>query len=141
MVMVKATRNSEAGTLPSSEGLTAMNAFNEELVRAGVMLSGDGLQPSRHGKRMLFSGGERRVVDGPFAEARSLLAGFWIWKVESMDEALRWLRRCPDPMPGEESEIEVRPLLEAEDFGEAYTPELQAREGGMRDEVERQRRQ
>ena len=141
LVMVKATRNSEAGAKPSSEGLTAMNAFNEELVRAGVMLSGDGLQPSRHGKRMLFAGGLRQVVDGPFAETRSLLAGFWIWKVDSVDEAIGWLRRCPDPMPGEEAEFEVRPLLEAEDFGDAFTPELQAREQWMRDEIERQRRQ
>lgn len=116
MVMVKATKNSEAGALPSAKLLTDMGKFNEELVKAGVMLAGDGLRPSSKGKRMRFSGGKKSVVDGPFTETKELVAGFWIWQVKSMDEALEWARRCPDPMPGEDSELELRPLYEAEDF-------------------------
>ncbi|HEX5034520.1 MAG TPA: YciI family protein, partial [bacterium] len=119
MVIVKATKNSEAGVLPSEALLTEMGKFNEELVKAGIMLSGDGLKPSSQGKRVQFRGGERRVVDGPFAETKELIAGFWLWQVKSMDEALQWARRCPDPMPGEQAELEIRPIFEASDFGEA----------------------
>src|SRR5262245_9157692 len=117
MVIVKATANSEAGKMPSQELLAAMGRYNEELVKAGVMLAGEGLTPSTKAKRVVFSGADRRVVDGPFAEAKELIAGFWIWKVASMDEAVAWARRCPDPMPGETGELEIRPVFEAEDFG------------------------
>ncbi len=119
MVMVKATKNSEAGKMPSQELLAEMGRFNEELVKAGVMLAGDGLRPSSQGKRLRFSGGKKVVIDGPFAETKELVAGFWIWQVKSMEEALAWARRCPDPMPGELSELEIRPCFEPEDFGEA----------------------
>src|SRR5512140_757740 len=128
MVIVKATKQSEAGVMPSEKLLTQMMKFNEELVKAGVMVAGDGLHPSRKGKRVRFARGGRVVVDGPFAETKELVAGFWIWKVKSMEEALDWIKRCPDPMPGEESEIEIRPILEADDFGAAATPELRAQE-------------
>lgn len=126
MVLVKATKNSEAGVMPGEKLLSDMGRFNEELVKAGVMLAGDGLHPSSKGKRVRFSGGKKTVIDGPFAETKELVAGYWIWQVRSMDEAVEWVRRCPDPMPGEESEIEIRPLFEAEDFGEEFTPELRA---------------
>jgi hypothetical protein len=116
MVMVKATKSSEGGKLPSEKLLTEMGKFNEELVKAGVMLAGEGLHPSSKGKRVKFSGGKRAVVDGPFAETKELLAGFWLWQVKSMDEAVEWAKRCPDPMPGEEAVLEIRPLFEAEDF-------------------------
>jgi hypothetical protein len=116
-----------------------MGRFNEELVKAGVMLAGDGLQPSSKGKRVRFSRGKRTVIDGPFTETKELVAGFWIWQVKSMDEALEWARRCPDPMPEEDSEIEIRPLYEAEDFGQALTPELLAQEQHLRAEISRQR--
>ena len=116
MVMVKATKNSEAGVLPSEKLFTDMTNFNDQLVKAGIMLAGEGLKPSREGKRVRFGAGKKTVVDGPFAETKELVAGYWIWQVRSMDEALEWVRRCPDPMPGEESEIEIRPLYEAEDF-------------------------
>jgi hypothetical protein len=139
MVMIKATRNSEAGVMPSEELLAEMGKFNEELVKAGVMLAGEGLHPSSKGKRVRFSGGKRSVTDGPFAEAKELVAGFWIWKVKSMEEAVEWVRRCPDPMPGEEAEIEIRPIFEAEDFGSEFTPELRAQEERLRAELERQR--
>jgi hypothetical protein len=120
MVMVKATKNSEAGVLPSEELLAAMGKFNQDLVKAGIMLAGDGLKASSNGKRVRFSpGAKRAVIDGPFAETKELVAGYWIWQVKSMQEALEWVRRCPDPMPGEESEIEIRPLFEAEDFANA----------------------
>ncbi len=138
MVMVKATKQSEAGVMPSEKLLADMGKFNEELVKAGVMLAGEGLHRSRKGKRVHFSGGARTVTDGPFTETKELVAGFWIWKVKSMEEALDWLRRCPDPMPGEESEIEIRPILEAEDFGAAATPELRAHEERLRAEIEGQ---
>jgi hypothetical protein len=146
MVIVKATRNSEAGILPGDPRAPAgydklfeeMGKFNEELVKAGVMLAGDGLHPSSKGKRVVFSRGKRTIVDGPFAETKELIAGFWLWQVRSMEEALEWVRRCPDPMPGEESIIEIRPLYEAEDFGEALTPEARAREERLRAEIERQ---
>jgi hypothetical protein len=128
MVIVKATKNSEAGVMPSEELLTKMGNFNEELVKAGILLAGDGLHPSSKGKRVRFSGGKKTVIDGPFAETKELIAGFWIWQVKSMEEALEWARRCPDPMPGEESELEIRPVFELDDFGEELTPELRAQE-------------
>ena len=139
MVIVKATKNSEAGIMPSEKLLTEMGKFNEELVKAGVMLAGEGLHPSSKGKRVRFSGGKKGVVDGPFAETKELVAGFWIWQVKSMEEAVEWVRRCPDPMPGEESEIEIRPVFEAEDFGEEFTPELREQEERLRTEIERKR--
>ena len=137
MVIVKATKNSEAGALPGEELLAAMGKFNEELVKAGVMLAGDGLHPSSKGKRVRFAGGKKTVIDGPFAEAKELVAGYWIWQVKSIDEAVEWVRRCPDPMPGEESEIEIRPVFEAEDFGAELTPELRAQDDRLRAEVAR----
>jgi len=140
MVIVKATKNSEAGVLPTEQDFTAMGQFNEDLVKAGIMLAGDGLKPSSHGKRVRFSHGKKTTIDGPFAETKELIAGYWIWQVKSIDEALEWARRCPDPMPGEESELEIRPFFEAEDFGEAYTPELRAKEDALRAEVEKQQR-
>ena len=139
MVIVKATKNSEAGVMPSEKLLTEMGNYNEELVKAGIMLAGDGLRPSRDGKRIKFSGGRRSVVDGPFAETKELIAGYWVWQVRSMEEALEWARRCPDPMPGEDAELEIRPFYEAEDFGQEFTPELRAQEERLRLEVERQR--
>jgi hypothetical protein len=138
MVIVKATRNSEAGAMPSEKLLSDMGAFNEELVKAGIMLAGEGLHPSARGKRIKFSGGKRTVVDGPFAETTSLVAGYWLWQVRSIDEALEWAKRCPDPMPGEEAELEIRPIFEAEDFGAEFTPELRAQEERLREDIERQ---
>ena len=138
MVIVKATKNSEAGVLPSERLLAEMGRFNEELVGAGIMVAGEGLHPSSKGKRVRFSGGNRTVIDGPFAETKELVAGYWIWQVSSMEEALDWVQRCPDPMPGEEAEIEIRPLFEADDFGEEFTPELRAQEERLRAEIERQ---
>jgi hypothetical protein len=140
MVMVKATKNSEAGIMPSEKLLAEMGRFNEELVKAGVMLAGDGLHPSSKGKRVRFSSGKKTIIDGPFAETKELVAGFWIWQVKSLEEAIEWVRRCPDPMPGEESEIEIRPIFEAEDFGKEFTPELRAQEEQLRAEIERQRK-
>ena len=137
MVIIKATRNSEAGMMPSEELLTGMGKFNEDLVQAGVMLAGEGLHPSSKGKRVRFSGGKKSVIDGPFAETKELIAGFWIWQVKSMEDAIEWVRRCPDPMPGEESEIEIRRVFEAEDFGDELTPELREQEARLRAEVER----
>jgi len=136
MVIVKATKDSEAGVLPSEKLLADMGKFNEELVNAGVMLAGEGLHPSSKGKRVVFSGGKRAIVDGPFTETKELIAGFWLWQVASMDEALEWLKRCPDPMPGEESVIEIRPVFEADDFGAELTPELRAQEERLRAKVE-----
>jgi hypothetical protein len=133
MVIVKATPDSEAGQLPSTELLQAMSAYNDELVKAGIMLAGEGLQPSSKGARVRFSGRERSVVDGPFAETKELIAGFWLWEVRSMDEAIEWAKRCPNPT-GEESELEIRQVFEADDFGENLTPEL-------RETAERQRAQ
>ena len=138
MVIVKATKDSEAGVMPSEKLLTEMGKFNEELVKAGVLLAGDGLHPSRRGKRVRFAGGKKTVIDGPFAETKELIAGYWIWQVKSMDEAVEWVRRCPDPMPDQESVIEIRPVFEAEDFGAELTPELRAQEERLRAEVERQ---
>jgi hypothetical protein len=123
MVIVKATKDSEAGILPSEELLTAMGKYNEELAKAGILLAGEGLQPSSKGARVRFSGPKRTVVDGPFAETKELVAGFWLWKVKSKQEAIEWVKRCPNPMPGD-SEIEIRQVFEAEDFGEQFTPEL-----------------
>ncbi|MBL8683463.1 MAG: YciI family protein [Myxococcales bacterium] len=136
MVIVKATKNSEQGIMPSEELMLAMGKFNEELVKAGVLLAGDGLHPSSRAKRVRFSGGKKTVIDGPFAETKELVSGYWIWQVRSMDEALEWVRRCPDPMPGEESELEVRPIFEAEDFGASYTDEVRAQEDRIRAQVE-----
>ena len=127
MVIVKATKESEAGEMPSTELLAAMGKYNEELVKAGIMLAGDGLHPSSKGARVRFSGAKRTVIDGPFAETKELIAGFWIWQVRSLDEAIEWVKRCPNPMNGE-SEIEIRQVFEAEDFGEAFTPELREQE-------------
>ncbi|MGO4392900.1 YciI family protein [Variovorax sp. M-6] len=135
MVMVKATSQSEAGEMPSTELLAAMGNFNEELVKAGVLLAGEGLHPSVRGKRVRFSGSQRTVIDGPFTETKELVAGFWLWQVKSMEEAVEWARRCPNPMPGD-SEIEIRPLFEAADFGAELTPELRAQEERLRAEVE-----
>jgi hypothetical protein len=133
MVIVKATKNSEAGKLPPKELLAEMGKFNEELVKAGIMLEGDGLKPSSKGKRVRFSPGKKRtVVDGPFTETKELVAGYWIWQVKSLDEAVEWVRRCPDPMPGEESEIEIRPFYEPEDFGPEFAPEFKAYEERLR---------
>jgi hypothetical protein len=139
MVIVKASKNSEAGKMPSEKLLTEMGEYNEELVKAGIMLAGDGLRPSVKGKRIQFSGGKRNVVDGPFAETKELIAGYWIWQVRSMEEAVEWALRCPDPMPGEDAELELRPIFEAEDFGAELTPELRARQERLRLEIERQK--
>jgi hypothetical protein len=137
MVIVKGTKNSEAGKLPSEKLLNEMGKYNEELVKAGIMVGGDGLHPSSKGKRVVFTGGKRTVVDGPFAEAKELVAGYWIWQVKSMDEAIEWVRRCPDPMPGEEGVLELRPILEMEDFGENVTPEVRERDARLRAEIEK----
>ena len=134
MVMVKATADSEAGLMPSTEMLAEMGRFNEELVKAGVMQAGEGLQPSAKGARVRFSGKNRTVIDGPFAETKELVAGFWIWRCASLQEAIDWVKRCPNPMPGD-SEIEIRQIFEAEDFGEAFTPELREQEERLRDEI------
>ena len=133
MVMVKATRDSEAGVMPDAKLLADMGKFNEELVKSGVILAGEGLKPSSAGARVKFSGSSRTVVDGPFAETKELVAGFWLWQVRSMDEAIEWARRCPNPHPGE-CEVEIRPVFEAEDFGPALTPEIQAQNAGLRSE-------
>ncbi|HWJ36812.1 MAG TPA: YciI family protein [Steroidobacteraceae bacterium] len=140
MVAVKATKNSEAGVMPNEKLLAAMGKYNEELVKAGIMLAGEGLHPSSKGKRIKFSGTKRTVVDGPFTETKELIAGFWIWQVRSMEEAVEWARRCPDPMPGEEAELELRLIFGPEDFGAELTPELRAKEEQLRAEVERHNR-
>ncbi|AKC86510.1 YciI family protein [Pseudoxanthomonas suwonensis] len=134
MVMVKASPSSEAGAMPSEQLLADMGRFNEELVKAGVMLAGEGLHPSASGVRVRFSGRQRSVVDGPFAETKELVAGFWLWQVRSMEEAIEWAKRCPNPMP-EDSEIEIRPVFEAEDFGAEFTPELREQERRLREEI------
>ncbi len=140
MVIVKATKNSEAGVMPSERLLAEMGKFNEELVKAGILLAADGLHPSSKAKRVAFSAGKRIVVGGPFAETKELIAGYWIWQVKSMEEAIEWVRRCPDPMPGEEAQIEIRPVFEAEDFGKEFTPELRAQEERLQAEVARRRK-
>lgn len=135
MVMVKATKQSETGQFPKEEFsklLADMGKFNEELVKAGVMLAGDGLKPSSKGKRVRFAGTERTVIDGPFSETKELVAGFWLWQVKSMEEAIEWVKRCPSPYLGEESEIEIRPLVEPEDFGDALAPEFREQEEKLR---------
>jgi len=134
IVMVKATKDSEAGVMPSNELLTEMGKFNEELVKAGVLLAAEGLQPSSKGKRVRFSGTKRSVIDGPFTETKELIAGFWLWQVRSMEEAVEWVKRCPNPMPGE-SEIEIRQVFEAKDFGPELTPELREQEARQRKQV------
>ena len=134
MIIVKATKESEAGIMPTEELFTAMGKYNEELAKAGIMLAGEGLQPSSKGARVRFSGKNRMVIDGPFAETKELVAGFWLWQCKSMDEAIEWVKRCPNPMPGE-SEIEIRQVFENEDFGAEFTPELQAQEDRIRAEV------
>ena len=140
MVIVKADKNSEAGILPSQQLLADMGKYNEELVKAGVMLAGEGLQPSSKGARVRFSGDKRTVIDGPFAETRELVAGFWIWKVNSKQEAIEWLKRCPNPMPGTEPEIEIRQIFEAEDFAASDpTGELRKKEEELRKSVESQK--
>jgi len=134
IVMVKATKNSEAGVMPKQELLAAMGKFNEELVKAGVLLAAEGLQPSSKGKRVRFSGSNRTVIDGPFTEAKELIAGFWLWQVRSMEEAVEWVKRCPNPFEGE-SEIEIRQVFEADDFGAEFTPELREQEERLRRQV------
>ena len=135
MVIVKASKDSEAGVLPSQELLTAMGKYNEELAKAGVLLAGEGLHASSKGARVRFSGGKRTVIDGPFAETKELIAGFWLWQVKSKEEAIEWVRRCPMPHPGTDTEIEIRQVFEAEDFGAEFTPELQEREERIRAQV------
>src|SRR5918912_993847 len=135
MVLIKATERSEAGEMPSQELLEQMTAFNEELVKAGVMLAGEGLHPSSQGVRVEFSGGERKVIDGPFAETKELLAGYWLWQVRSMEEATEWAKRIPNP-DGEDGVVEIRPVFEADDFGEELTPELREREQQLRAQTE-----
>ncbi|WP_226468660.1 YciI family protein [Luteimonas panaciterrae] len=134
LVIVKATQSSEAGILPSQQLLTDMGRYNEELVKAGIMLAGEGLHPSSKGARVHFSGHNRSVIDGPFAETKELVAGFWIWQVRSLDEAIEWVKRCPNPHE-EACDIEIRPLFEAEDFGEEFTPELREQENRLREQI------
>ena len=136
MVLVKANKDTEAGVMPSTELLEAMGKFNEELVKAGIMLAGEGLQPTSKGARVRFDGKDRTVIDGPFAESKELIAGFWIWQVKSLQEAIDWVKRCPNPT-GERSEIEIRQIFEADDFGAEFTPELRAKEERLRKKVSR----
>jgi len=137
MVIIKADKSSEAGVMPNEKLLADMGKFNEELAKAGVMLAGEGLQPSSKGARVRFSGDKRTVIDGPFAETKELIAGFWIWQVKSKEEAIEWVKRCPNPMPGTEPEVEIRQVFEAEDFGAELTPELRAQEERVRAQVEK----
>ncbi len=137
MVMVKATKDSEAGVMPTEKLLADMGKFNEELVKAGIMLAGEGLKPSSKGVRVKFNGAKRSVVDGPFTETKELVAGFWIWDVKSLEEAIEWVKRCPNPFDNGESEIEIRPVFEAEDFGAELTPELRDQEAKLRDQIAR----
>ena len=139
MVLIKANKDSEAGKMPSDQLLADMGKFNDELIKAGVMLAGEGLQPSSKGARVRFSGKDRKVIDGPFAETKELVAGFWLWKCASLQEAIEWVKRCPNPMSGD-SEIEIRQIFEAEDFGEAFTPELREQEERLRKQVDDQAR-
>ena len=135
MIIIKASQDSEAGIMPSTELLTAMGNYNEELGKAGILLAGEGLQPSSKGARVRFSGDKRTVIDGPFAETKELIAGFWLWQVRSMEEAVEWAKRCPNPMPGEDSDIEIRQVFEADDFGAEFTPELRQAEERLRAEA------
>ena len=139
MVIVKASKDSEAGVMPSQKLLADMGKFNEELVKAGILLAADGLQPSSKGKRVRFSGERRTVIDGPFTETKELIAGYWLWQVRSMEEAVEWVKRCPNPHPGE-SEVEIRQVFEAEDFGPELTPELREQEARLRSQVEARKR-
>jgi hypothetical protein len=139
MVLIKATEESEAGVMPSQELLTQMGNFNEELVRAGVMLAGEGLHPSSKGVRVAFSGSERRVIDGPFAETKELLAGYWVWQVRSLEEAIEWVKRIPNPDEGTEAAVEIRPVFEPDDFGDSLTPELREQEARLRERAEANR--
>ena len=134
MVLIKADKNSEAGVMPDPQLLTEMGQYNEELVKAGIMLAGEGLHPSARGARVRFDGRQRSVIDGPFTETKELLAGFWLWQVRSMEEAIEWVKRCPNPM-GEACEVEIRPVFEADDFGEAMTPELREQEDRLREQI------
>jgi len=138
MVIVKATKDSEAGALPDHKILAEMGKFNEELVKAGIMLAGEGLQPSSKGARVRFSGSKRTVIDGPFTESKELIAGFWLWQVKSLEEAIEWVKRCPNPHPGE-SEIEIRQVFEAADFGAEFTPALREQEERLRAQIEKQK--
>jgi len=140
MIIVKATKDSEAGVMPSEQLLTEMGKYNEELAKAGVLLAGEGLQPSSKGARVKFSGSKRTVTDGPFAETKELIAGFWLWKVKSKEDAIEWVKRCPNPMPGEVSEIEIRQVFEADDFGAEFTPELRKQEERLRAKSEQQKK-
>jgi hypothetical protein len=135
MIIIKASADSEAGVMPSEELLTAMGNYNEELVKAGIMLAGEGLHPSSKGARVRFSGDKRSVIDGPFVETKELIAGFWLWQVKSKEEAIEWVKRCPNPMPGTEADIEIRQVFEAEDFGAEFTPELREQEERLREQV------
>jgi hypothetical protein len=137
MILVKATKDSEAGIMPDQKLLADMGKFNEELVKAGVMLDGEGLHPSSKGARVRFSGAKRTVIDGPFPETKELIAGYWIWRVKSKEEAIEWVKKCPNPMPNVESEIEIRQIFEAEDFGAEFTPEVREQEAKVRAEAER----
>ncbi|VVP68776.1 hypothetical protein PS918_00798 [Pseudomonas fluorescens] len=128
MIIIKASQDSEAGIMPDTELLTAMGNYNEELAKAGILLAGEGLHPSSKGARVRFSGDKRTVIDGPFAETKELIAGYWLWQVKSREEAIEWVKRCPNPMPGTEAEIEIRQVFEAADFGEEFTPELREQE-------------
>jgi hypothetical protein len=139
MVIVKATKDSEEGVMPTEQMLAEMGNYNEALVKAGIMKDGEGLHPSSKGKRIAFSGNKRTVVDGPFAETKELIAGFWIWQVTSMDEAVEWAKRCPNPMPNDEGVLEIRQIFEAADFGAEFTPELRAQEDRLREQLERQK--
>ena len=137
MILIKANKDSEAGVMPSQELLADMGKFNEELVKAGVMLAGEGLHPSSKGARVRFSGDKRLVTDGPFAETKELIAGFWMWQCKSKQEAIDWVKRCPNPMPNTEAEIEIRQVFEAADFGAEFTPELRAQEDRLRSQIEK----
>lgn len=137
MIIVKASQDSEAGVMPSEELMTAMGNYNEELAKAGILIECDGLQPSSKGARVRFSGDQRTVIDGPFAETKELIAGYWLWQVKSKQEAIEWVKRCPNPMPGTDAEIEIRQVYEAEDFGDEFTPELREQEERLRAQVKK----
>jgi hypothetical protein len=137
MVLIKANKDSEAGIMPDEKLLTDMGKFNEELVKAGVMLAGEGLHPSSKGARVKFVGGKRTVIDGPFPETKELIAGFWLWQVKSLEEAVEWVKRCPNPFPDTESEVEIRQIFEAEDFGAEFTPELREQEDRLRAQIQK----
>jgi hypothetical protein len=138
MVIVKSTKDSEAGKMPDQKLLTDMGKFNEELAKAGVMLAGEGLQPTSKGARVRFSGSQRTVINGPFSEGKDLVAGFWLWQVRSMEEAIEWAKRCPNPHHTEDTELEIRPLFEVEDFGDAATPEIREQEKRLREQMAQQ---